>query len=41
MGSFVSDNIWREISFKSRGICCCDKWKNIDKSGGKCYNIGV
>lgn len=41
MDSFAGDNIWRKISFKSWGICRCDKWKNIDKSGEKCYNISV
>lgn len=38
MGSFVGDNIQREIPFQNRVICRCDKWKNIDKSREKCYN---
>lgn len=38
MGSFAGDNIQREIPFQNREICCCNKRKNIDKSGVKCYN---
>lgn len=41
MDSFVGDNIEQKFPFKYRGICCCDKRKNIDKNGKKCYNIKI
>ena len=40
-GTLLAVNCRVANSLLKWGICCCDKRKNIDKSGGKCYNIGV
>lgn len=41
MDSFAGDDMSYKSPLEIRGIRRCIKWKNIDKSGEKCYNIGV